>query len=113
MTVFRACVICGVPSPNSHCSKHKPKPWATSRRRDKVKLSGSAEQARRKRVLERFLFCCHVCGKVGTDHTMDADHVVSLGEGGADDELNMAPICRVPCHRNKTAAESIRARGVL
>ena len=107
MAVLRACVTCGKPSPESYCSAHKPKPWATSTRRDHVKLSGSAEQARAKRILERYLGCCHACGRVGADQI---DHVVPLAEGGVDEEWNLAPIHAEPCHRDKTATEARRAR---
>jgi 5-methylcytosine-specific restriction protein A len=107
MTVLRSCVRCGRPSPESYCSEHKPKPWATSTRKARVTLSGSAEQARAKRILERYLHCCHWCGKAGAD---EVDHVVALGEGGADEEWNLAPI-HAECHREKTRREAARARG--
>jgi 5-methylcytosine-specific restriction protein A len=107
MTVLRACVRCGRPSRESYCTKHKPKPWATSRRKEPVGLSGSAEQARRERILERYLYCCHVCGKTGAD---EVDHRIPLGEGAADEDWNLAPIHSEPCHREKTAAEARRAR---
>ena len=107
MTVLRACVRCGRPSKESFCPEHKPKPWATSTRKGKVALSGSAEQARRKRILECYLYCCHVCGKVRADQV---DHRIPRGEGGADEDWNLAPIHAEPCHREKTAAEARRAR---
>jgi hypothetical protein len=81
MTVMRACVTCGRPSPEGYCEQHRPKPWSTSRRR--VGLSGSSEQKRRRRILRRHLGRCHVCGGPGAD---EVDHVVSLAEGGADSE---------------------------
>ena len=107
MTILRACVTCGRPSPEGHCAQHKPKPWATSQRRDRTRLSGWEEQRRAKRTLERYLYCCHYCGRKGADQV---DHVVPLAEGGADEEWNLAPIHAEPCHRDKTAAESRRAR---
>lgn len=94
-------------SPESYCAEHKPKPWATSRRKEQVTLSGSAEQARRKRILERYLYCCHVCGRTGADQV---DHRIPLSEGGADEDWNLAPIHAEPCHRLKTQAEARRAR---
>jgi 5-methylcytosine-specific restriction protein A len=107
VTVLRACVKCDRPSKDGYCTEHKPRPWVTSTRKDKVKLSGSAEQARRKRILERYLYCCHVCGRKGADQV---DHRIPLGEGGADEDWNLAPIHGEPCHREKTAAEARRAR---
>jgi 5-methylcytosine-specific restriction protein A len=91
MTVLRSCVRCGKPSKESYCRK----------------LSGSSEQARRKRILERYFYCCHVCGEGGADQV---DHRIPLGEGGADEDWNLAPIHAEPCHREKTAAEARRAR---
>ncbi|MCA9565373.1 MAG: HNH endonuclease, partial [Myxococcales bacterium] len=35
----------------------------------------------------------------------DADHVIPLSKGGTDDMNNLAWLCRVPCHRDKTARE--------
>lgn len=109
MTVLRACAVCAKPSPEPYCAAHKPKPWATSRRKSRLTLSGSKEQARRRRILYRYLGTCHICGKQGADQV---DHVVPLAEGGADDELNLAPIHSEPCHRQKTAAEAKRARAL-
>ena len=107
--ILRSCVEpgCGQPSSEGRCPEHRRKAWETSDRRYRLKLSGGAEQARRKRILERYLYCCHVCGQKGAD---EVDHVVPLAEGGVDTEDNLAPIHREPCHREKTAAESRRAR---
>ena len=107
MTILRACIVCAKPGPESYCAEHKPKPWATSKRKDRLTVSGSAEQARRLRILERDLSTCHVCGKLGADQV---DHRIPLAEGGADEEWNLASIHAEPCHRIKTAEESRRAR---
>jgi 5-methylcytosine-specific restriction protein A len=93
---------------SSYCDEHKPMPWATSTRKARITLSGSAEQARRRRVLDGYLHCCHVCGKTGAD---EVDHVIALAEGGADEEWNLAPIHADPCHREKSQREAVRARG--
>jgi 5-methylcytosine-specific restriction endonuclease McrA len=106
--ILRACVTCGRPSPESYCPKHKPKPWATSTRKQRVKLSGSTEQRRAKRVLARLQGICHVCDRPGADQV---DHVIPLAQGGADEEWNLAPIHAEPCHREKTQAEARGARG--
>jgi 5-methylcytosine-specific restriction protein A len=107
VTILRACIKCGKPGPESYCAEHRPKPWATSQRRHRVGLSGSQEQARRRRILERYLNCCHVCGRTGADQV---DHRIPLAEGGADEDWNLAPIHAEPCHREKTKAEARRAR---
>jgi len=109
MTILRACVEvgCGKPSEQDRCPDHRREPWATSTRRQRTTLSGWAEQRRAQRILEQYLYTCHVCGKTEADQV---DHVTSLGEGGADEEWNLAPIHAEPCHREKTAAEARRAR---
>lgn len=107
--IQRACIVCAKPGPKSYCPEHEPKPWAASKRATKQTISGSANQKRRKRILEGYLYCCHRCGKTGTDQNMEVDHVIPLGEGGADAEHNLAPIHK-DCHREKTQEEATRAR---
>lgn len=106
----RARKICSTPGcPQLQpCTEHQRKPWAKSSRRDHLKLkSGSAQQRRARHVLLKHDGLCHVCGHAGADQ---ADHVVPLSEGGADDLSNLRPIHAEPCHREKTAAEAQRAR---
>lgn len=88
------------------CPDHERKPWEGSTRRDKVKLSGSAEQKRARYILQKHDTICHVCENPGADQV---DHVEPLAEGGADHEDNLRPIHREPCHREKTAEEARRA----
>src|SRR5829696_4387684 len=106
VSVLRACVTCGIPSTGNYCPDHEPKPWATSRRKARVKVSGWEEQRRARRVLARYLGACHWCGHKGATQV---DHVVPLADGGPDDETNLAPI-HADCHRTKTQAEARRAR---
>ena len=106
MTVLRACVKCGIPSTGSYCPEHQPKPWATSTRKQRLKVSSSEERRRAKRVMARYLGACHWCGNPGATQI---DHVVPLAEGGPDDETNLLPI-HDHCHREKTQAEARRAR---
>ena len=89
------------------CEEHAPEPWAGSNRKEHLTISGSQVQKRRKRILEAYLYTCHVCGKQGADQV---DHRVPLSEGGPDEDHNLAPIHAEPCHREKTAAEAARAR---
>jgi 5-methylcytosine-specific restriction enzyme A len=104
--IFRACVKCGIPSTESYCPAHKPKPWQSSRRKERRAVSGWEEQRRARRVLAGYFGCCHICGNPGAT---EVDHVVALAEGGPDDETNLGPI-PADCHRAKTMAESRRAR---
>jgi 5-methylcytosine-specific restriction enzyme A len=105
--ILRACTICGKLSEQGRCPKHRPKPWEGSRRREKVTLSGSAQQKRSRWILERDDTICHVCGHAGA---REVDHVTPIAEGGADDESNLRPI-HEDCHRRKTAREAARGRG--
>lgn len=102
------------PSPCGHtgcpnlrpCPDHQRKPWESSSRKSKLTVSGSAEQARAQRILERDRYRCHVCRGFGADQV---DHVICLAEDGPDDETNLAAIHSTPCHRDKTRAERARA----
>lgn len=106
----RAPKTCASPNcPNTQpCPHHAPKPWQTSRRSDRT-ISGSRQQRRAARILHRHDHVCHVCGKDGAD---TVDHVIPLAEGGRDDDTNLRPIHSEPCHRQKTQAEALRARGL-
>ena len=63
-------------------------------------------------VFERDLYTCQVCGRVGREHELDADHVTPVSEGGTDDMDNLQTLCRTPCHRDKTTREAARAANV-
>ena len=70
--------------------------------------TGTAKwKAMRRRVLRRDHAICHVCGKPGAD---EVDHLVALRLGGTDDEANLAPIHRRPCHARKSSVEGHTAR---
>lgn len=72
-------------------------------KRTTVTVSGWEEQRRAKRVIERDGGVCWVCGLMGAN---EADHVIPLAQGGADDESNMAPI-HSSCHAKKSEAERL------
>jgi len=57
----------------------------------------------RRKVLRRSELC-HVCRLPGAD---EVDHVVPRAAGGTHDLENLAPIHGEPCHRLKTAKESV------
>lgn len=85
--------------------------WAGQRA---TRLSGSAQQARARRVLERHGTVCHLCGHPGADV---ADHVVALSAGGPDTEANLRPAHQAPCptchrrcHQAKTQREARAGR---
>jgi 5-methylcytosine-specific restriction enzyme A len=97
MAVLRACVTCGVPATESYCSEHKPKPWATSKRRKRLGLSGGAWETLRRKVLARDRTCCYLCDRLGADQV---DHLVEVADGGTNDLTNLAS-CHAACHDRK------------
>lgn len=72
-----------------------------------ARTSTAEWKAKRLRILRRDQGVCHVCHLPGAD---EVDHVVPRGEGGDDEESNLAAIHDDPCHRKKSAAEGLRAR---
>ncbi|MFN3424881.1 MAG: HNH endonuclease signature motif containing protein [Novosphingobium meiothermophilum] len=50
---------------------------------------------------------CRVCKRA---LATEADHIVPRCKGGGDDLDNLQPLCR-PCHAEKTARESVEAKG--
>jgi 5-methylcytosine-specific restriction protein A len=106
-----------VPShpPGNRCAAHggEPKSWTKRAKPDVVatpRLRGRANQRRRANLFAREPLC-RECAKQGrvTIATI-RDHIVPLGEGGAEGvDENEQPLCQ-SCSDIKTAAES--ARGV-
>lgn len=88
------------------CPIHAPKPFESSRRRTYT-VSGWEQQRRAKRILYRDEGVCHICHRPGATIV---DHVIPLEEGGPDNDDNLAPIHREPCHRIKSAEEAKRGR---
>ena len=56
------------------------------------------------RIKQRDGYRCRACGRVTIEG--DVDHVIPLAKGGTDDDSNLAWLCRVPCHRDKTIREN-------
>jgi 5-methylcytosine-specific restriction protein A len=106
MAARKVCAEPGCPQLQP-CPLHARKPW--QRDAPRSTLSGSRQQKRARFVLLRDDGRCHVCGDYGAD---EADHVIPVAEGGADDVSNMAAIHggSDSCHSRKTAAEAERAR---
>ena len=53
---------------------------------------------------------CRTCAQQGRKRVATIrDHIVSLAEGGTEDESNIAPLCQT-CSDTKTAQESLRGR---
>jgi|GEM_PF-4846417 len=55
---------------------------------------------------------CRSCSERGFSViATQRDHIVSLAEGGTDDDSNVQPLCD-GCHSQKTLAEALRGRGL-
>lgn len=67
-----------------------------------------------KRIRARDHDLCQACIRKGAGYIGQygaVDHKVPKTEGGSDDDSNLEVLCD-PCHADKTAAESMRARGL-
>lgn len=96
--ILRACIKCGVPSKDGYCAKHpKPRPWATSKRRERIGMSGGAWETLRRNVLKRDMGCCYLCGRLGAS---EVDHLLALADGGTNLPENLAS-AHPSCHRRK------------
>lgn len=88
----------------SYCEAHEPAPW---RGREARRGPTGNSRQRHALVLKKHKGICHVCGRSGAT---EVDHVVPKSSGGSDEPFNLRPICKVPCHKNKTQAEAAEAR---
>lgn len=67
---------------------------------------GSGWMAKRERVALRYGHHCAACGLILLKGRWECDHIVPREQGGSNDESNLQPLCKVPCHRAKTDAEA-------
>ena len=91
----------------SRCPKHKQEAWAKKPTATK-RVTGRKLQAMRAALFTSNPLCvqCESEGRVTL--ATQRDHIVSLEEGGADDDTNVQGLCR-DCHDIKSKAE--RERG--
>jgi 5-methylcytosine-specific restriction enzyme A len=104
---------CGalLPRGTSHCVRHAPQghSWDVRRQTPITRVTGRKLQAKRLELFAREPFC-RTCAQQGRKRLATIrDHIVSLAEGGTEDESNIAPLCQA-CSDAKTHAESMRAR---
>jgi 5-methylcytosine-specific restriction protein A len=95
--ILRACPTCGTPTADGYCAEHKPKPWAGSRRREQMGISGGRWQTIRRRVLDRDLGTCYLCDQAGAD---TVDHLIPVADGGTSRLDNLAS-AHADCHERR------------
>lgn len=66
----------------------------------------------RQQIYDKFGGCCAYCGCEITIKEMQADHVVPLYLGGADDISNLYPACRA-CNHYKSTFDVEKFRAVI
>jgi len=52
-------------------------------------------------IFERDNFTCQYCGRKPPDIVLEADHMISIKDGGKDDDINMITSC-FDCNRGKS-----------
>ena len=88
-----------IPMVGSRIAMLDRRPGATERTR------GSAWMKTRERWLRAHPLCVE-CERQGrASAATQLDHIIPLGDGGADDESNYQSLCE-PCHKSKTAEEN-------
>lgn len=93
---------------SGRCAKHPAPVWAKSATATK-RVTGRKLQAMRASLFERCPLCVE-CEKVGRiTAATQRDHIIPLGEGGADDDDNTQALCEA-CHEAKSAVEAMRGR---
>ncbi len=104
------CATSGCPNfttGESRCLAHKRKPWEGSRGQTAPDVSRKEWEALRNAVLARDGFVCVRCGAPAHE----VDHIVPVFEDGPSEMENLQLLCPTH-HREKTAKEAARARGV-
>ena len=94
---------------SSRCAKHPRDAWAKKPTATK-RVTGRKLQAMRAELFTRNPLCveCERQGRVTL--ATQRDHIVSLEEGGKDDDTNVQGLCHA-CHDVKSLAERLRGRG--
>jgi 5-methylcytosine-specific restriction endonuclease McrA len=72
---------------------------------------GRAWMAKRERVALRYHYLCAGCGLVLQKGEWECDHIVAREQGGSNNESNLQPLCKDPCHKAKTAREASARAG--
>lgn len=92
---------------SGRCAAHPREAWVkvTPTRR----ITGRRLQAMRAALFARDPLCAECRRQGRAVPATQRDHILSLEEGGADDETNEQGLCDA-CHKAKSRAEAIRGR---
>ena len=90
------------------CADHQREAWRKKPVATK-RITGRKLQAMRAALFAANPLCVE-CAQLGrVTLATQRDHIVPLGEGGADDADNVQGLCN-ECHEGKSLAEALRAR---
>ena len=94
--MLKACVVCGTPSDQARCEKHR-------YNRDRSR----AARRQRLRIVRRDGYRCRRCGKLlaGTTDT-HVDHIVPLAFGGPTTDSNLQTLCAA-CNMAKGTRQGV------
>jgi 5-methylcytosine-specific restriction protein A len=90
-----------------NCQVHRREPW--QHKRPVVRIRGRRLQKLRSQLFDRQPLCVRCLAENRVTVATIRDHVIPLGEGGADDEANVQPLCQ-RCSDAKSAQEAQRAQ---
>lgn len=96
----------------AHQSDRKLGTWADKHRGTRHERGYGSEWVRtRVRILTRDSGLCQPCLRAGqVTLAKQVDHIIAKAAGGTEDDDNLQAICTA-CHKIKTAAEALQARG--
>lgn len=93
---------------SGRCPKHPKVAWE-KRPEPTKRVTGRRLQAMRAALFARNPLCVHCQASGQAVLATQRDHIVSLEEGGPDDDSNTQGLCDA-CHEAKSLAEALRGR---
>lgn len=85
-----------------------PRPYQNGWTRERPTQRPVFTQSERRAVMRRDEYSCYVCGQRRAWQYFEVDHKTPIAEGGVHSLDNAGTICKTPCHKDKTRAESRR-----
>lgn len=93
---------------SGRCGKHPRAVWAKPATATK-RITGRKLQSLRASLFQRCPLCVHCEAQGRVTLATQRDHIVSLADGGADDDSNTQALCDA-CHDIKSKQESAQGR---